>query len=484
MNKEDKVEISKDFQVPLCVDLDGALSRTNLLLEAFFCLIKQNPFMLFRLTFWFFLDRAKFREKIFSNAKLSVDLVPWNYELIDWLREQKGQGRNLILLTGPCRLIADQVSDYFGFFDEVISHEDCALKGQAKSKFLCDRFGIRQFAYIGQSMIDLYIWQQARSSVIVSSSAKINKYALTSSNVEKQLPGPGNPLRLVFKAIRVHQWPKNWLLFLPMILMHYYDNWEVAYSVLIGVLAFTLTSSSVYIVNDLLDLESDRRHPDKRNRPFASGRLSMSWGLVLAPSLLVIGMVFGSLVSADFLGVLLFYYLTTVVYSFWLKKVALIDVLVLAHLYTWRIFAGVVAIDEVFSTWLFMFAGFFFLSLALIKRYSELILTKENRKAANSRRGYAVEDIPQLVSFGTSSGYMSVLVLALYFHSDEVRILYHRPDLLWLTCPLLLYWISHMWLQAHRGYMHSDPLIYAMKDKLSYLVMFSVLTVWLFSSVM
>lgn len=273
------------------------------------------------------------------------------------------------------------------------------------------------------------------------------------------------------KALRFHQWLKNILVFLPLLLAHQVGHWAIWSSALLAFVSFSLCASSVYLLNDLLDLPADRQHPRKRLRPFASGDLPISQGLLLIPTLLLSAFAIAVLLLPPvFVLVLAIYYAITVTYSFWLKAVVLIDALLLAALYTIRIIAGMAATQIGVSFWLLAFSIFLFYSLALVKRYSELLSLRRRGQLTTHGRGYHVEDLVMLMGFGVASGFLAVLVSAFYIDSTKVRILYHHPAFLWAVPPILLYWVSRIWLITHRGGMHDDPVVFAAKDKGSWAV--------------
>lgn len=275
----------------------------------------------------------------------------------------------------------------------------------------------------------------------------------------------------VLHALRVHQWVKNLLVFVPILLDHRWSDPDVMRRGLIAFVAFCLAASGGYVVNDVLDLEADRHHPAKRDRPFASSTLPVALGMALAPLLLLSAVVIGATrLPKDFLGLLLLYIVLTIAYSAHLKRIAVLDVLLLAGLYTLRVLAGVAASGVRFSTWLLAFAMFLFLSLAFIKRHAEILALAPDQHATARRRGYLAGDVPWLGTMGSTSGYLAVLVLALYLNSDDVMSLYRKPSVLFLVCPLLLFWTSRMWLQAHRGQIHEDPIVAAARDPASYIV--------------
>ncbi len=275
----------------------------------------------------------------------------------------------------------------------------------------------------------------------------------------------------VLRAVRVHQWVKNLLVFVPILLDHRLFERDVMTRGLIAFVAFCLAASGGYVLNDLMDLEADRLHPDKRNRPFASSTLPVAVGMVLAPVLLVGSVVVGATtLPREFLVLLLLYIVMTAAYSSYLKRIAVLDVLLLAGLYTLRVLAGVAASGVRFSTWLLAFAMFLFLSLAFLKRHAELLALAPDQPVSLRRRGYLTGDVQWLGTTGSASGYLAVLVLALYLNSDEVVKLYRKPAVLFLVCPLLLFWTGRMWLLAHRGQIHEDPIVASARDPASYIV--------------
>jgi 4-hydroxybenzoate polyprenyltransferase len=287
------------------------------------------------------------------------------------------------------------------------------------------------------------------------------------ARVDHVVPPMKGGIKVVAKALRVHQWAKNGLIFVPVAASHKLGDAAVLGHSLLAFLAFSLCASSVYLLNDMLDLEADRQHHSKCHRPFAAGQLGLLFGLIAAPLLLAVALAIAYVLPLKFLAVLGAYYVATLAYSFGLKRVVMIDVLALAGLYTVRIVAGAAATAIPLSFWLLMFAVFIFLSLAIVKRYAELHAMRQQGKLKAKGRGYQVEDIALLQSLGTAAGYLSILVLALYVNSPDISHLYRHPKLAWGLVPIMLYWISRIWMQTHRGQMHDDPLVFALKDKVS-----------------
>jgi 4-hydroxybenzoate polyprenyltransferase len=318
--------------------------------------------------------------------------------------------------------------------------------------------------------MDLAVWFVSSGAIIVdapkSVAEQVEQVRPVLARFASAKPKVGNYLN----AVRLHQWLKNLLVFVPVLASHRVSDEIVMGQVLLAFLAFSLCASSVYLLNDLLDLPSDRAHPRKRQRPFASGLIPLEQGVFLASLLLLIAVFMAWWLPGTFFMALVGYYMTTLAYSLWLKNQVIVDVLVLAILYTFRIIAGAAATEVVPSFWLLAFSMFLFLSLAMVKRYAELLVVLTQKKETMAGRGYHVNDLPLLESLGGASGYLSVLVLALYLNSSDVHTLYASPQVLWLMLPLLLFWVSRMWIKTHRGEMHDDPVVFAVKDRLSLMI--------------
>jgi 4-hydroxybenzoate polyprenyltransferase len=300
---------------------------------------------------------------------------------------------------------------------------------------------------------------------VVGRKRRIDKWA--DGNPPIYLAAASPTLRDVIEAMRLYQWVKNLLIFAVLIANHTFTDLGGWTRTGLAFLAFGLCASSVYLLNDLLDLQLDRLHARKRERPFASGRLPLTLGLGLAALLLVIAAIIATFLPPLFVVVLATYFVTTSAYSLWLKRKVLVDVFVLASLYTLRVIAGAAAATIVPSFWLLAFSMFLFLSLAMVKRYAELIDSRDDSGAAAPGRGYNFADLEVLASLGASSAFTAVLVLALYINSDSVMPTYRLPEAIWLLCPLLLYWLSRLWILARRHRLDDDPIVFAAGDWVS-----------------
>lgn len=455
---------------PLCVDLDGTLIKTDLLVESFFLLLKHHPWRILSVPAWLSRGKAYLKQEIARRVELDVATLPYHTAFLTWLREQHAQGRSLVLATAAAEPFARQIAVHLRLFAEVIATTDGDnLSGSRKAERLAQRFGERGFDYAGNAVVDAAVWARARRAILVNPARGAREQASQLTEVEAQFDDRARGGLIPWRqALRLHQWLKNVLLFVPLLAAHRLHEPALLAQAMWAYLTFGLCASSVYLLNDLLDLPVDRRHPRKRSRPFAAGTLPALAGALAVPVLLALAFL-SALITLPplFSGVLFGYYALTLAYSLYFKQIVMLDVLVLAALYTARIIAGAAATAIIPTFWLLAFSMFLFLSLALVKRYAELLRMRETGRDAAQGRGYQVDDLPLLQMLGSASGYCSVLVLALYINSGISPALYRHPQAIWLLCPLLLYWISRVWLKTHRGDMHDDPVIFAAQDRVS-----------------
>ena len=452
--------------LPLCVDLDGTLLRSDVLLESIVALLRHKPLTSLRVLLWLIRGRARFKEAVAENGDLNVTHLPYRTELVDYLREEQAKGRYTVLATASNEKLANEIAAYLDCFDEVIASNSAQnLKGRTKARTLVERFGERGFEYVGDSMADIPVWQQAAGGLIVGASQRTQRAAGGIATVAPFSGDNRRPLASALRAMRPPQWLKNLLVFVPLFAAHQANPLSL-FSAALAFASFSLVASAAYLLNDILDLEADRSHPSKRNRVFAAGELHLSTAAWLIPALTACGAGFALLLPSFFSACLLLYVVLTISYSLYLKRIAVVDVMTLAGLYTLRIMAGGAAVAVAISFWLLAFSMFLFFSLALVKRTTEMLLSRETNHDL-SRRGYGVADAEQLRSMGIASGYLAVLVVALYINSDSVAALYSEPRVLWLLCPVLLYWISRVWLKTGRGEMLDDPLVFTVKDRAS-----------------
>lgn len=454
-------------QYPLAVDLDGTLLKTDMLLESFLAMIRANPLTLFLVPFWLLKGKAWMKAQIALRSRIDVRHLPYRESVLAYLHQQKAQGRAIYLATATHHQFAQQIADHLAIFDGVFASSDqLNLSGTRKRDALVKAFGEKQFVYAGNESVDMPIWRSSAAAIVAGSNS-LKADAATLAPVEQHFAEKQNLLKALLKAFRVHQWVKNALILVPILASHKFDDVHALFSVVLAFFAFSACASSVYLINDMLDLAEDRLHPSKRKRPFAAGTLSILTGMLSVPFLIASAIALCFFLPAQFSLVLGTYYALTFAYSFSLKRLVLIDVVTLSSLYTIRIIAGAAAIGVPLSFWLLAFSSFLFLSLAILKRYTELLVMKQKSATKALGRGYHVNDLELLASLGGSAGYISVLVLALYINSPEIKALYVNPPLMWPTCLIMMYWISRAWIVAHRGNMHDDPIVFAIKDKTS-----------------
>lgn len=451
--------------IPLVVDLDGTLVRTDTLHEGLLALAATRPRMLLQVPKWLAEGRAGLKARLADQGVMAPDSLPLNDAVIDMLKAARAEGRPTALVSAADHRQVTAVAEATGLFNEAYgSAEGRNLKGEAKAAFLNQHFGPGMFDYIGDSWADLPVWKAARHGITVRARAGLRAAANSVNPDISHVDPPETGMRDMIRALRPHQWSKNFLIFLPALAAH--DISRLLPS-LLGFVAFCLAASAVYVINDLLDLTADRAHPRKRNRPFAAGDLSAATGAAMAGGLLLGALLVGLLAGNPlFLAVLATYLASTFAYSLWLKRRLIVDVITLSGLYTIRVIAGAVVADVLLSPWLLGFSMFLFLSLAAVKRQAELSdQLKSGRESAG--RAYQVEDLPILRGVAISAGQSAVLVMALYISSDDVQGLYATPAILWLICPILLCWSVRMVMKAHRGAMTDDPIVFAATDRVS-----------------
>jgi len=451
----------------LVVDLDGTLLRSNMLYESFWSAFRRDwrsPLLSMAASIR---GRAALKRHLADAAVVEVSTLPYDAKVVAYIEAWRNAGGRTALVTASDQAYAQAIADHLDIFDEVHGSDGSRnLKGERKGIFLEERFGIHGFAYMGDASPDLAVWKRAAKAITVNAPAALQREAeRVCGNVEHLYTEP-SAFHPYVKALRPHQWLKNLLVFVPMMAAHRFEGLTLLHAFL-AFICFSLVASSVYVLNDLLDLSADRAHPRKRNRPFASGSIPLAHGTWMATGLIFLGAILAIFVGPTFFLTIAGYYLLTTAYSLDLKRRIVIDICVLAGLYTLRIIAGSVATAVPLSVWLLAFSTFFFLSLAAIKRQAELIDSAERGQLTPSGRGYHVDDLPIISMIPIGAGYVSVLVMALYVNSPNVAELYARPETLWGVCAVLLYWITRAIMVAHRGHMHDDPMVYAAQDRIS-----------------
>jgi 4-hydroxybenzoate polyprenyltransferase len=452
--------------VALVIDLDGTLVRTDMLYESFFASATEGIWH-----YWSVLQnlrrgKAPLKAYLARVGAIDCKLLPFNQEVLDFARSAKGQGRPVYLATASDRRHADQIASFLGIFDGVFASDgEVNVSGETKARQLIQTFGEGGFDYIGNATADLPIWRCARKSYVVGgdSGALTRRARSLGIEIETVATSRASP-RLWLKALRIHQYAKNVLVFVPLLTAHAYTA-PALLSAILAFVSFSLCASSAYILNDLIDLRADRQHPSKQARPFASGALPLAQGVAAIPVLVAVAYVCAIMISLPFTTVLTAYFALTLAYSFTLKRRLLVDVVVLATLYTTRVVAGAAAIQVPPSEWLLAFSMFIFTCLALVKRYAELALRIDKELPDPSTRNYRLLDLPIVGALAAASGFNAVTIFALYVSSPTVMRLYQHPQLLWLLCPILMYWLSRMVVLAHRRVVDDDPIIFALRDR-------------------
>ncbi len=451
---------------PLCIDLDGTLLRTDTLWELCWRLLISHPLLFLKCLASLNKGRAYFKYRLASLVDITAIELPFNKQLLNHLNEQKKLARPIYLATAANKQVADSIAKSTNLFDDTIASDaEHNLKAANKAARLSEQFGNKKFSYAGNSSDDLPVWEQAKDVLIVNATASVTQKAYAINKDALVFDKRKNSLRTFFKAIRVHQFAKNLLVVFPLLAAHLYTSCNAIISTIIAFLVFCLTAGSVYLLNDLVDLDVDRQHDTKCKRPLAAGDLSIPAGMLGTVSLLALAVIIAALLlNTAFILTIIAYYILTLSYSFALKQKALLDVFTLSILYTLRIIAGITALNAAFSSWLLMFSIFFFLSLAFLKRDVELSKLVAKNLTEMLDKGYKTSDQIMIRCFGIAAGFMSIVILALYINSSAVIPLYHSPQWLWGALLVIFSWIIYLWFMAGRGEMNEDPVLFAIKD--------------------
>ena len=456
---------------PLCVDLDGTLVKSDTLADSLLALARTHPALVFALPLQVLRGKAAFKSFVTDHVSLDVAHLPYNRKVLQFLQTERARGRAIYLATGADRRLAERVAAHLGLFAGVLGSDGAVnLTGHRKLDGLRSQLGEQPFDYVGNDVPDLPMLEHAAEAMVANPSLRLRmRMKLRGIRPARSFVERGHPVVAMIRAMRIHQWSKNLLIFLPLLLAHH-----VPLGLLLsGVLAFccfSLAASSAYIFNDMLDIEADRRHAQKRMRPFASGELPAVTGFSMAVVFLVLAIAGARLLPIAFLGWLVLYLVTTLAYTWYLKRIALVDVLVLSGMYVLRLLAGSAATQSHISHWLAGFSAFLFLSLAIVKRFAELENLRMRGSQPSNGRGYLIADIEQLRSFGTASAFAAVMVFAIYISGSDVTLLYRQPRLLWLIMPFMILWLCRVWLLASRGELDEDPLVFALTDRVSLLI--------------
>ncbi len=469
----------------LIVDLDKSLIKIDLFSELLCIAIINNPIIFLKTLF--FLCKSKAYAKKFLSENIIIDLknIPYNQSVVELINEYKENDYKIILTTGASKIHAEKIVQYLKIFDDFISSDEKINNVRnTKLKLIKNRYDTK-FTYIGSSLKDISIWKECGKAIIVGKKKTVEKkLRAINVNIIQVLDDKNKLGHNVLNQLRVYQWSKNFLLFIPSISSHkiFEPNYDYINS-LYGFFSFSLAASSIYILNDIIDLQNDREHPQKAIRPLASGQISTFFGLILFLICFSSSLMTSLLIGIDFFTIIIVYFFLNLIYSKYIKKLIVIDVILLTLFYVIRIIAGHFMDNIIFSSWLFSFSTCLFLSLVLLKRYSELIFLKKKNLSLDTGKGYASEDASIIQTVGISSGLISALLLILYSRSEQAQTLYQTPIILAALAPSIILWISRIWLRAKRGEINIDPVLYLLRDRYLYYIILYFLIVFYFSRI-
>lgn len=470
--------------LPFCVDLDHTLISTDIIWEQILTFLKRNPLNFFIIVIWLLRGRKYLKEKLAESVEIELNQLPFRDSIISFIRQKKETGAKVYLVTATNQKVAKKINEYLNLFDEIYGSTTYVnLRSKHKANLLKEKFGIRGFEYIGDSWRDLPIWELSAKNYLVSPSKNLAKKV-------SKIPNFGGIIGIesvgairYFQMIRVHQWVKNFLLFLPPLLAHSFDLY-IYLKALWAFLSFSIVASAIYILNDFFDLKSDRTHPYKKNRPIASGNVDMTTATIIFLGLLILGILLSTMISQDFMNIILLYILVNFFYTIYFKSVTLVDIFLLSFFYALRLYAGGIATSIPVSNWLLAFSIFFFLSLSAFKRYSELIiLTESSDNVENFERPYLPNQLDFIQILGISSAFSSIVVFILYINSPTVLNFYKNPPFLWFVAFMLLFWLLYAWHAVKNGKVTGDPIVFLLREKISHLTIFLIIMFWIFASI-
>ena len=484
MKQDNKCTSTYNNDVPLCVDMDGTLIRTDMFFETLLVTLRKRWSNIFLIPIWLAHGKAHIKRKFLEFGVPDPLTLPYNNEFIEYLKSVRKVGRKVTLVTASDMLAAIPVAQHVGLFDDIMASDGkLNLKGASKAQALVDRYGERGFVYAGNDQSDLHVWRHAKYAIVVNASKSLARKAMAITPIECEFPCRKPVYPALLRAMRCYQWVKNSLVFVPVVAAHNIFDMNALIPTIIAFFALSAGASGGYIINDLMDIESDRRHPRKRDRPFASGNLSIQYCLI-GPILVFIGLLLGMMVSVNCFFLILLYIILSLGYSEYFKTLAIIDIFLLAGMYTLRVVIGGIVSGNYASIWLLNFSGFLFLSLGILKRYAEYSedYGKEGHSKFN-RRGYTKNDMQALVIMGVSSSFTSAVILGLYIDSTQAHVAYRTPFILWGIVPLILFWQCRMWLATTRGFMLDDPIVFAAKDRVSRIIAVLLLALFIVASI-
>lgn len=456
---------------PLVVDLDGTLLKTDTLFESLAGMLAKEPLAVLGLLWTGIVKgRSGIKRRLAQRITLDIESLPVREDLLDWLQSEAAQGRSIHLCSAADELVVAQIAERFAIFESFAGSNGVEnLKGPNKARYLAGRFP-DGFAYAGDSRSDVPVWNDAKGAVLAGRASSISRIRRqTEEKIEASFPDKGR-LRALFRQLRPHQWSKNILVFIPLLLAHRYGDTQAWLHLFVAFAGLCAVASGTYILNDLLDLGADRTHISKRLRPLASGTVPIGLAFALVPVLIGGGLALALAASWLAAVTLLAYLALTLSYSFWLKRIPLFDTAVLGLLFALRILLGCTAIFLDPSFWMLAFSITFFFSLSTAKRQTEIMKKEASGDGSRQQiggRGYQTSDAPLTLAYGVSTGIASLVILILYTTNDVAPQHYHNPDWLWAIPLLLYFWLMRIWLFAHHGRLNDDPIVFALKDRVS-----------------
>jgi 4-hydroxybenzoate polyprenyltransferase len=469
--------------LPLCTDLDGTLIRTDTLYESFFLLVKRSPRCIFLLPLWLFFGKAYLKQQLAERVLPNPALLPYNETFLEFLRAEHRSGRPLVLVSAANQKIVDAVAGHLRIFSSAIgSSVTMNCSGKEKARVLCQAFDEKGFVYAGNARSDMPVWHAAAEAIVVHPQPSLRLYRIP--RVARVFSNEWSIFRkckTIVRCLRVKQWSKNILVFIPIVFAYRISEINLLTSTFIAFFAFSFVASSTYILNDILDLEHDRLHTTKRRRPFAAGTLSLGTGALLFFVCIGGATILSRFLPAAFQAMLVGYFVMTLLYSFWLKRLLIVDVMVLASFYALRMYAGALATGVPISSWLLGLSVFLFLSIAFAKRYVELRQQPDLASMEAGARGYRPDDAEHIARFGVASGYAAVLVLMLYVSNEHASTLYLQSELLWGLFPLALFWITRFWMNVVRLSIREDPTDALLGDPMTYAIGLLIVAVLFFA---
>lgn len=470
----------------LCVDLDGTFIKSDMLYESFRYCFFHNPCIFFLCIYWFIKGgKVVLKNELAKRFEFDPLVLKTNKSVFDLIREAKLSGRLVYLISASDQRIVEKFyqaySDYFdGYYGSCLQKGN--LSSEKKAKFLEKKFGNRGFDYIGNSDDDIAVWNSCSRAYCVGDRSSFRNIKITKDIIQNNQTCK-EKLFSIIKEIRCHQWSKNLLIFVPIVTTRENIPINDFLYLIIAFVAFSFMASAVYIVNDLIDIDNDRSHSTKCNRPLASSAISIPFGFIIFCFLLITSVILSFFISYKFFLLVAIYLIVNFIYSIKLKKIYILDCIVLAMMYSYRIFLGIEVLNLDPSVWLLSFSLFFFLSLAFIKRYTELFKAQENKKNFIKGRGFIVDDMSLIMSMAVGSGFLSLLIFVLYINDDLIKNIFSSIWFVYFCIPVLLYWLARIFIISKRGKMKEDPVVFALKDRLSLVLGISFILLYLFGRI-